>query len=81
MPTWGKDPTKISLVRRLFCIENLLCILFKGSGEKVAQCDGTEVRCGREVKQTVVALLSVRLADGERWLTVSCEVEQRSLVA
>lgn len=58
-----------------FCIENPL---FKESYEKVAQCGGTEVRCGRGFRQTVVALLSVRLKDGERCLTVLSAVKWSS---
>lgn len=38
---------------------------------------GTEVRCGRGVAQTVVALRLVRLEDGVCSLSVSSEVEQR----
>lgn len=46
--------------------QNSPFVLFKRGEGKVAQCGGTEVRCGRGVRQTVGVLLSVRLEDGER---------------
>ena len=67
MPTWRKHQAAPPQSEgEFFCTQNSPFVLFKRGEEKVAQCGGTEVRCGRGVRQTVGALLSVRLEDGER---------------
>lgn len=75
-----KHPTWKVCVGLLPDADSLLCILFQRSRDEIVQSGGTEVRCGREVSTTVVALLSGRLEDSS-CLTVSSEVEQRYLAA